>query len=168
MEIQHKGLKHDFNVWNMRQQDDSDPVGFYGKPNIEQYPYYEEFFDTLGIRMFILPGPNKTFISWVVDVAENEVKEYSHPTRAVAKLQNVRHAEYLLTTHGAGRKDPLTFKEIERLLIDMEFDVVKADPKEVVFLYKGNNITFYIKKQWASGKGIKDGRGFDYLLKQLK
>lgn len=36
------------------------------------------------------------------------------------------------------------------------------------FEYKGNLITHYPYSGWHTGKGIKDGRGIENLLKQLK
>ena len=36
------------------------------------------------------------------------------------------------------------------------------------FKYKGNTIKFYPYSGWHSGKGIKDGRGFQNLIKQLE
>lgn len=39
--------------------------------------------------------------------------------------------------------------------------------RAVEFLYKGNTITFYPYSGWATGKGIKDGRGLQNLLKQI-
>ena len=39
--------------------------------------------------------------------------------------------------------------------------------KELVFEYNGNTITFYPYTGWATGKGIKDGRGLQNLLKQI-
>ncbi len=38
---------------------------------------------------------------------------------------------------------------------------------ELRFIYKGNIIKFFPYSGWHSGKGIKDGRGLDNLLKQL-
>jgi hypothetical protein len=39
--------------------------------------------------------------------------------------------------------------------------------RAIEFLYKGNVISFYPYSGWAAGKGIKDGRGLQNLLKQI-
>lgn len=62
-----------------------------------------------------------------------------------------------------------TYDQIERILIEeLELDVISADPRAVMFWYKGNRIQFFMKKQWATGKGIQDGRGWDKLYRQIK
>lgn len=38
----------------------------------------------------------------------------------------------------------------------------------LTFQHKGNTIRFYPYTGWFTGKGIKDGRGLERLLKQLK
>lgn len=62
----------------------------------------------------------------------------------------------------------ITSQDIEQSLIDAGFDVISATTGVVTFWYNGNIITYYVKKQWASGKGIEDGRGWGNLWKQIK
>lgn len=38
----------------------------------------------------------------------------------------------------------------------------------ITFLYKDNMISLWPYSGWFSGKGVKAGRGFENLLKQLK
>ena len=47
-------------------------------------------------------------------------------------------------------------------------EMVEVDEKRIKFIHNGNTITFWPYSGWASGKGIKDGRGLENLLKQLK
>lgn len=63
---------------------------------------------------------------------------------------------------------PKTPNEVENAILDMGYDVLTVEKGSVSFLYKGNTIIYYLKKQWASGKGINDGRGWDNLVKQIK
>lgn len=42
------------------------------------------------------------------------------------------------------------------------------DPKVIEFTFKGENVKFYPYTGWATGKSIKDGRGLQNLLKQIK
>lgn len=63
--------------------------------------------------------------------------------------------------------EPNSPQQIENALIDIGLDVISTDKGVVKFWYKGNVITYYHKKQWASGRGITDGRGWKKLYKQL-
>ena len=40
--------------------------------------------------------------------------------------------------------------------------------KRIDFLYKSNSIRLYPYSGWHTGKGIKDGRGIENLLKQIR
>lgn len=40
--------------------------------------------------------------------------------------------------------------------------------KEITFLFKDEVISFWPYSGWFSGKGVKAGRGFGNLLKQIK
>lgn len=44
----------------------------------------------------------------------------------------------------------------------------QSDEVKIVFDYKESPVTFYPYSGWASGKTIKDGRGLENLLNQLK
>jgi len=63
---------------------------------------------------------------------------------------------------------PHSPEKMEQVLIDLGLDVISADKTVIVFWYKGNKIQYFIKSQWASGRGIEDGRGWDRLIKQLQ
>lgn len=41
------------------------------------------------------------------------------------------------------------------------------DGKKITFVYKGSQIQYFPYTGWATGKTIKDGRGLDFLVKQL-
>lgn len=62
----------------------------------------------------------------------------------------------------------MSTEEIENSLVDLGIDVISADKISVKFCFKGRIITYFIKKQWATGKTIKDCRGWDNLYAQLK
>jgi len=47
----------------------------------------------------------------------------------------------------------------------LEFDV---NDTTIKFEYKGQTVTYYPYSGWAAGKSIKDGRGLQNLLNQLK
>lgn len=46
--------------------------------------------------------------------------------------------------------------------------VISEELKYIQFVHNKHTILFFPYTGWASGKGIKDGRGLNNLLKQLK
>ena len=44
----------------------------------------------------------------------------------------------------------------------------QSDETKITFEYKGHKVTLFPYSGWHTGKSIKDGRGIDNLLKQLK
>jgi len=48
------------------------------------------------------------------------------------------------------------------------YDCHYESDSEIRFFYNGNEITYFPFKQWFTGKGIKDGRMLDNLLKQIQ
>lgn len=55
-------------------------------------------------------------------------------------------------------------KELEKLNVE----IVHEDETKIQFLFKGAKINFFPYSGWFSGKTVKDGRGIDNLIKQLK
>ncbi len=43
-----------------------------------------------------------------------------------------------------------------------------SDDTKIQFLFKGEKVTLFPYSGWHSGKSIKDGRGLEKLLEQLK
>lgn len=41
------------------------------------------------------------------------------------------------------------------------------DDSSIKFNYKGYTVTYWRKKEWFSGKGVEDGRGFENLVSQI-
>lgn len=65
-------------------------------------------------------------------------------------------------------------KEVSRIAYAKErlerlgYEVTEIrDNKSLVFFHNGHRIIFYPYKGWFSGKGIKDGRGLETLIKRL-
>lgn len=46
--------------------------------------------------------------------------------------------------------------------------IVYEDSTKLIFDYNGNSVVFYPYSGWHTGKSIKDGRGLQNLLNQLK
>jgi hypothetical protein len=51
-------------------------------------------------------------------------------------------------------------------LMNMGYDV-ESDDTKVIFMFKGERVTYFPYSGWHSGKSIEDGRGWDHLYKQL-
>ena len=54
--------------------------------------------------------------------------------------------------------------EIEKL----GYEIVSEDSTKIKFYYKGAMITLYPYSGWHTGKNIKDGRGIEKLINQIK
>ena len=52
-------------------------------------------------------------------------------------------------------------------LSELGIDVHHSDKSSIKFMYQGAEVTYFAKKQWATGATIQDGRGWDNLIKQL-
>jgi hypothetical protein len=53
-------------------------------------------------------------------------------------------------------------------LAELGIIATRLTNSELEFEWKGNVIKLFPYSGWHTGKGIKDGRGIDKLLKQLK
>lgn len=66
------------------------------------------------------------------------------------------------------RLEPERMRTCKDTLEEMGYEVHEYGGNMLEFKYKGNTIKFYPYSGWHSGKGIKDGRGFQNLIKQLE
>lgn len=53
-------------------------------------------------------------------------------------------------------------------LAELNISATRISDTELEFEWKGNAIKFWPYSGWHTGKGIKDGRGLQKLLDQLK
>ena len=53
-------------------------------------------------------------------------------------------------------------------LLKLGFWIEYRDETKLMFTYKGQQVVFYPYSGWHTGKSIKDGRGLQNLLNQLK
>jgi hypothetical protein len=56
----------------------------------------------------------------------------------------------------------------KRKISELGFDILNENETDFQFLFNGNLITYFPYSGWHSGKGIKDGRGLEKLLKQIR
>lgn len=69
------------------------------------------------------------------------------------------------------RQELLEPKRLEKSIKEIEKTGLKISNhtnKIIWFLYKGHPVTYYVYSGWATGKSIKDGRGLNKLINQLK
>lgn len=64
--------------------------------------------------------------------------------------------------------EPKRIKECKEKLESLGFSVSQLGATTLCFTFKEKQIRFYPYSGWASGGSIKDGRGFENLLNQLK
>jgi len=64
--------------------------------------------------------------------------------------------------------EPLRISHAKEGLEKLGIDIVHEDNTKIQFVYKRSLITLFPYSGWHSGKGIKDGRGVQNLLKQLQ
>lgn len=65
------------------------------------------------------------------------------------------------------RLQPIRMATCKKQLENLGYRVISDESTKLLFLHKGCQITFFPYSGWHSGKTIKDGRGFNHLLKQL-
>jgi len=66
------------------------------------------------------------------------------------------------------RLEPERLSKAVDAVTALGFEIVVETNKMICFLFNGNVITYYPYSGWHTGKGIKDGRGWKNLEKQLK
>lgn len=55
-----------------------------------------------------------------------------------------------------------------RKLTELGKEIIYRDSTKIMFDHIGHQVTFYPYSGWHSGKSIKDGRGLENLLKQIR
>ena len=67
------------------------------------------------------------------------------------------------------QKEPLRIEYALRKISELGYSCnLQEGNKCIQFIYKGGLVSFFPYTGWATGKTIKDGRGINYLLKQIK
>ena len=64
--------------------------------------------------------------------------------------------------------EPTRIDYAVRKLEELGFTITLRDNRKIQFAFKGHTVTLFPYSGWATGKTIKDVRGIDKLLKQLK
>lgn len=66
------------------------------------------------------------------------------------------------------RLEPGRIASTRKVIEKLGYEITYADSMRLEFPYKGQTVKFWPYSGWHTGKSIKDGRGFNNLLKQIK
>lgn len=64
--------------------------------------------------------------------------------------------------------EPIRLRTAINEIQKLGLKIINCTDKMIEFEYKGHIVKYFPYSGWATGKTIKDGRGLDNLLKQLK
>ncbi len=73
-----------------------------------------------------------------------------------------------LDTERQADLEPKRIEYAKQKIHDVGCPIITVDSTKIVFQFKGENCTIYPYSGWHTGKSIKDGRGLQNLLSQLK
>jgi hypothetical protein len=73
-----------------------------------------------------------------------------------------------LNTDRQKELEPKRMEYAEEKLSELNIPAIRYSDAELHFEWKGNTIKLFPYSGWFTGKGIKDGRGLQKLLDQLK
>lgn len=73
-----------------------------------------------------------------------------------------------LNTERQNKLEPIRMRTAINEIQRLGLKITNCTDKMIEFEYKGHSIKYFPYSGWATGKTIKDGRGLDNLLKQLK
>lgn len=63
---------------------------------------------------------------------------------------------------------PKRMETAKAAIQNLGYTITQTDKTKIIFSYKGSPIQYYPYSGWATGKTIKDGRGLQHLLDQIK
>lgn len=72
-----------------------------------------------------------------------------------------------LDTERQSKLQPKRMAYAKREIEKKGYEVIEFGDNQLQFEYHGHIVNFFPYSGWASGKGIKDGRGLGKLLKQI-
>lgn len=66
------------------------------------------------------------------------------------------------------RLEPTRIEYAVKCIEELGYEITHRDNLMIKFIHKGHPVSFYPYSGWATGKTIRDGRGLQKLLKQLR
>lgn len=88
-----------------------------------------------------------------------------------SKMRNKELLTKVMATLFKDRQNKLEPVRLERAIMgitNLGLKITSITQKMIEFEFKGSTVRFFPYSGWATGKTIKDGRGLNNLLKQLK
>lgn len=73
-----------------------------------------------------------------------------------------------LNTERQNKLEPIRMRTAINEIQRLGLTILNCTDKMIEFDYKGHSIKYFPYSGWATGKTIKDGRGLNNLIKQLK
>jgi len=65
-------------------------------------------------------------------------------------------------------QEPIRMQYAREQLTRLGYEVAQIGPHALRFTFNGQPVTLYPYSGWFTGKTVKDGRGIDRLIKQVK
>lgn len=66
------------------------------------------------------------------------------------------------------RLQPKRIVTAKQEITKLGFEIIKETSTAIQFVFKGSVVTYFPYSGWAAGKSIKDGRGLENLLNQIR
>lgn len=73
-----------------------------------------------------------------------------------------------LNTERQNKLEPIRMQIAINEIQILGLTILNCTDKMIEFEYKGQPVRYFPYSEWATGKTIKDGRGLNNLIKQLK
>lgn len=73
-----------------------------------------------------------------------------------------------LNTERQNKLEPIRMRTAINEIQKLGLRITNSSDKMIEFEYKGQPVRYFPYSGWATGKTIKDGRGLNNLIKQLK
>ena len=73
-----------------------------------------------------------------------------------------------LNTERKNKLEPIRLRTAINEIQKLGLRITNSSDKMIEFEYKGQPVRYFPYSGWATGKTIKDGRGLNNLIKQLK
>jgi len=106
-----------------------------------------------------------------LELLENFIVEMNSDNLESIKTICIKQISELISDlSGTQKNSKLKPQTLEDLIDILEYFEIKFEnyKQHICFIYNGHKITYYKKSRWFSGKGIKDDRGAENLIAQLK
>lgn len=66
------------------------------------------------------------------------------------------------------RLQPKRIEFAKNVLVHLGYEITYEDGTRIEFVHNGSVVKLYPYSGWFTGKTVRDGRGIEYLLKQLQ